>query len=129
MQSRLGKIKPHMLQQVLSHGCLNDSENFHREVHIGVSEGIKTLDLFPQHSLGFQSNGKQGDSESALLDTQTEISEAATTNPSSAQLTIFYNGAVKVYNDVSSGKVSHFNLIFFSDNMEFDFPFRIELIV
>ncbi|GLJ49985.1 hypothetical protein SUGI_1063110 [Cryptomeria japonica] len=99
MQSCLGKIKPYMLQQVLSHGCRSDSQNFHSEGHIGVCEGIKTMDLFPQHPLGFQSNGKQ---ESALLDRKTEICEDVTTNPSSPQLTIFYNGAVKVYNDVSS---------------------------
>ncbi|XP_057846203.2 uncharacterized protein LOC131055909 [Cryptomeria japonica] len=55
-QSCLGKIRPHLLQQVLSQGCLSDSENFHREDHIGVSEGIKTWDLFPLHPLGFQSN-------------------------------------------------------------------------
>ncbi|GLJ49980.1 hypothetical protein SUGI_1063000 [Cryptomeria japonica] len=86
MQSCLGNIKPHMLQQVPSHGLLSDSEIFHREGQIRVCEGIKTLDLFPQHPLGFQSNGKQGMSESALLDTQIEISEAVTTNPA-----ILYN--------------------------------------
>ncbi|XP_059069237.1 protein TIFY 9 [Cryptomeria japonica] len=85
MQSCLGKIKPQMLQQVLSHGCFSDSENFHREGQIGVCEGIKTLDLFPQHPLGFQSNVKQDKTQSALLDAQIEISEAV---PSSPQLTI-----------------------------------------
>ncbi|XP_057846204.2 uncharacterized protein LOC131055910 [Cryptomeria japonica] len=66
MQSCLGKIKPQMLQQVLSHGCFSDSENFHREDQIGVSEGIKTLDLFPLHPLGFQSNSKQDKGQSAF---------------------------------------------------------------
>ncbi|XP_057846206.2 protein TIFY 10b [Cryptomeria japonica] len=90
-QSYLGKIKPFMLQQVLSHGCLSDSKKIHREGQIRVCEGIKTLDLFPQHPLGFQSSSKQDNSQSGLLDTQIEIPEAVPANPSSTQLTILYN--------------------------------------
>ncbi|GLJ49986.1 hypothetical protein SUGI_1063120 [Cryptomeria japonica] len=117
MQSCLGKIRPHMLQQVLSHGCFSDSEKFQRQSYIGVSEGIKTLDLFPQHSLGFQSNCKKDDSQSALLDREIhEISEATTTNrTSSAQLTIFYNGAVKVYDHVSSRKAEAIIMLAFAN--------------
>ncbi|GLJ39068.1 hypothetical protein SUGI_0796440 [Cryptomeria japonica] len=44
IQTCLRKIKPHMLQQVLS--------------HCGVSEDLKTMQLFPQHATGFQSDNK-----------------------------------------------------------------------
>ncbi|XP_057846207.1 uncharacterized protein LOC131055915 [Cryptomeria japonica] len=109
--SYLGKIKPFMLQQGLSHGCPSDPEKFHREGQIGACEGIKTLDLFPLHPLGFQSNSKQDKSQSVLLDTQIEISEAVPTNPSSAQLSILYNYPTQsVSNSEEStqgGKQSH----------------------
>ncbi|GLJ39070.1 hypothetical protein SUGI_0796460 [Cryptomeria japonica] len=94
MQSCLRKIKPHMLQQVLS--------------HCGVSEDLKTIELFPQHATGFQSDSK--DTQQRFRDTQFSISEGAALNlkpptkPSSSQLMLLYNGALNVYGNVSSDK-------------------------
>ncbi|XP_057814691.2 protein TIFY 9 isoform X2 [Cryptomeria japonica] len=111
MQSCLRKIKPHMLQQVLSQECFSNSGFSPAEIHDKVSEGIKTLDLFPQHSLGFQFNGKQDKYQLPLLDTQIEFPKGAAamdfrppTEQSSSQLTIFSSGTVNVYSDISSGK-------------------------
>ncbi|XP_057833098.2 protein TIFY 10b [Cryptomeria japonica] len=92
MQSCLRKIKPHMLQQVLS-DC-------------GVSEDLKTMQLFPQHAGGFQLDNK--DYQLPLLDTKFSISEALNfkppTKPSSSQLMLFYNGVLNVYGNISSDK-------------------------
>ncbi|GLJ39069.1 hypothetical protein SUGI_0796450 [Cryptomeria japonica] len=81
-----------MLQQVLS--------------HFGVSEDLKTMELFPQHATRFQSDSKN--TQQPFRDTQMNISEALNlkppTKPSSCQLMLFYNGALNIYGNVSSDK-------------------------
>ncbi|GLJ39066.1 hypothetical protein SUGI_0796400 [Cryptomeria japonica] len=106
IQSCLGKIKPHMLQQVLSDGYLSNLEHSHRE----DSEDLKTMELFPQHATGFRSDSE--DRQLLFLDSETSSSEAAAAfdeskppaKPSSSQLMLFYNGAVYFYGNVSSDK-------------------------
>ncbi|GLJ39065.1 hypothetical protein SUGI_0796380 [Cryptomeria japonica] len=71
-QSCLGKIKPYILQQVLCQSQM--------EVNSAVSEGIKTMELFPRHGSGFQLENSK---------------------PPFKELMIFYNGEMKVFPDVS----------------------------
>jgi len=71
-QSCLGKINPYILQQVLCQSQM--------EVNSAVSEGMKTMELFPHHASGFQLENSK---------------------PPGKELVIFYNGEMKVFPDVS----------------------------
>lgn len=116
----LSRIRPQMMQKVLSSIALSEDKKAdfvlvkrEAESFNGKSEApshAELMELFPVSTGGFSSNPKVPETDITLpfatgqTDSDSRSAPAkATEQPSTAQLTIFYNGAVNVY-DVPAEK-------------------------